>query len=384
MSTEKTALNPYLGHSNKLFYIDNIKLLLTILVVLHHTVIAYNSSEGWYYNEQTSFSEARIPMTMFVSINQSFFMGFFFMLSAYFITSSYSRKGAWQFIKDRLVRLGIPVLFYSFIISPFIGYLVYYFTKNPQINYFEYLSKYDSWIDLGVTWFIAALLLFTLVYVAIRKVFDFSIKTSLAVPNSRNILFFAVGLGIISFLIRIIFPVGWVLQPVGFQLGHFPQYISLFLIGILAAKNNWLEQLSDKTSRKLKISAYLCILFFPVFYFIVFQLNTPSSWLSGGFHWQALLYAIWEQWIGISIVTVLLIKGKRKWNFSSKLLNQLVRSSFAVYIFHPVVIVANTLALRNWNVDPAIKLLIAAPFTVVMSFLLGIIILMIPGAKKII
>lgn len=382
MPTEKIALNPYSGHSNKLLYIDNIKLLLTILVVLHHTIIAYNSSEGWYYNEQTSFIEARIPMTMFVSINQSFFMGFFFMLSAYFIDSSYSGKGALQFSKDRLVRLGIPVLFYSFILSPFIGYLVYYFTKNSQINYFEYLSKYDSWIDLGVTWFIAALLLFTLVYVVIRKVFNFSIKRTLAVPNSRNILLFAVGLGIISFLVRIIFPVGWVLEPVGFQLGHFSQYVSLFFIGILAAKNNWLEQLSDKTSKKLKISVYLCVLFFPLFYFIVFQLNTPSSWLSGGLHWQALLYAIWEQWIGISILTVLLIRGKRKWDFSSKLLNQLARSSFTVYIFHPLVIVANTLAVRNWDVDPAIKLLVVAPFTILMSFLLGIIILMIPGAKK--
>lgn len=304
-------------------------------------------------------------------------------MAAYFTGSSYAKKGASTFIKDRLIRLGIPLLFYSFILTPFISYLVYYFTKKP-ITYLEYLSGYDSWIDLGVTWFVAALLLFTLIYAVLKKIFKISFEKPVAAPSLRNILWFAVGLGLISFLVRIIFPVGWVLEPVGFQLGHFPQYIALFIVGLLAAKNNWFNQLSEKTGRQLKRSAWLCLLFFPVFFAIAFKLNTPSSWFSGGFHWSALLYAVWEQWIGISILTALLIKGKRSWNTSSKVLGQLSRSSFAVYIFHPLVIVAITLSVRNWNVDSAIKLLVVAPLTVICSFVLGSLILLIPGVKNII
>lgn len=383
MSTATVTMNQDSGSSKKLLYIDNIKVLLTILVVLHHTVISYSSSDGWYYNEPTALLGARIPMTMFVSINQSFFMGYFFMLAAYFTSSSYSRKGTLKFTKDRLLRLGIPVLFYSFILSPFISYLVYYFAKGNHITYFEYLSGFDHWIDLGVTWFVAALLLFTLLYVAAKKFFKVSFKKPLAAPNSRTILLFALALGIISFLVRIIFPVGWVLEPVGFQLGHFPQYIALFIIGLLAAKNNWFDQLSEKTGRQLKISAWLCLLFFPVFLIIKFKLNTPSPWFSGGFHWQALLYAVWEQWIGISILTALLIKGKRSWNISSVLLTKLSRASFAVYIFHPLVIVGFTLAARNWTIEPAIKFLVVAPLIVAGSFVLGSLILLTPGVKKI-
>lgn len=384
MSTSKIALNQDSDSPNKLVYIDNIKILLTILVVLHHTVIAYSAADGWYYNEQTALTGARIPMTMFVSINQSFFRGYFFMLAAYFTGSSYSRKGMSKFIRDRLIRLGIPVLFYSFILSPFISYLVYYFAKEHHITYFEYLNGYDSWIDLGVTWFVVALLLFTLVYAAVKKAFKVGLKKSLAVPNSRTILLFAVGVGIISFLIRIAFPVGWVLEPVGFQLGHFSQYIALFIVGLLVAKNNWFDQLSDKTGRELKRSAWVCLLFFPVFVVIKFKLSTPPSWFSGGFHWQALLYAVWEQWIGISILTALLINGKRNWNITSKVLSQLSRSSFAVYIFHPLVIVGFTLAVRNWVIDPAVKFLVVAPLIVLSSYVLGSLILLIPGVKKII
>lgn len=384
MSTETVPLNQNTDSSSKLLYIDNIKVLLTILVVLHHTFIAYSSNDGWYYNEQTSLIGARIPMTMFISINQSFFMGYFFLLAAYFTGSSYERKGTSKFIKDRLVRLGIPIVFYSFILSPFMSYLVYYFAKEHHISYFEYLSKFDSWIDLGVTWFVAALLLFTLIYAAVLKIFKVSFETAFAAPSSSTILLFAVILGIITFLVRIVFPVGWVLEPVGFQLGHFPQYIALFIIGLLAAKNNWFDQLSDKTGKQLKRAVWLCLLLFPVFFIIKFKQDIPSSWFSGGLHWQALLYAVWEQCIGVSILTALLIKGKRSWNISSVLLAKLSRSSFAVYIFHPLVIVGFTLAIRNWDIEPAIKLLVAAPLIVLGSFIFASLVLLIPGVKKII
>ncbi len=384
MSNATNVLRRNSEASDKLVYIDNIKLLLTLLVVLHHTFIAYSSPGGWYYNEPTAFKGARLTMDMFVSINQSFFMGFFFLLAAYFTGPSYARKGLFRFIKDRLVRLGIPLLFYSFVLTPFICYLVYYFATGQPISYVEYLSRYDSWIDLGVTWFIAALLLFTLVYAVVRIPFKAGYNKPLAVPGTRIILCFATGLGIISFLIRIIFPVGWILEPVGFQPGHFPQYIALFIVGLWASENNWFSQLSDKTGRQLKRSAWLCLLFFPVFFFIALQLNTPPSWFSGGFHWQALVYAVWEQWIGISILTALLVRGKRSWNISSTLLTGLSRSSFAVYIFHPLVIVGVTLALRNWDMDPAVKLFLAAPLIVAGSFALGSLVTLIPGVKKVV
>jgi surface polysaccharide O-acyltransferase-like enzyme len=378
-----TTLSPS-GQSNKLFYIDNIKVLLTILVVLHHTFIAYGSAGGWYYTQKTTHIGALVPMTMFVSINQSFFMGFFFLLSAYFTVPSYNRKGVGQFIADRLLRLGIPLLFYSFVLSPFISYMVYYFAKGHHISYLQYLSGYDTWIDPGVMWFVAALLIFTVIYTIGRSLIKITFKKPLPAPGAGTILLFAVGLGVISFFARIVFPGGSVLKPLGFQLGHFTQYIALFIVGLLAYQNQWFNGLSERTGKQLKLSAWLCLLFFPVFFIIRVKLNMPVAWYSGGFHWQSLLYAVWEQWIGLSILTALLIRGKRSWNTTSPLLSKLSRCAFAVYIFHPLAIVALTLAVRNWAVDPAIKLLLVAPLALLGSFLLGTFILLIPGVKRII
>ena len=41
-------------------------------------------------------------------VNAAFFMGLFFLISAYFVPSSFERKGTWTFLKDRFLRLGIP------------------------------------------------------------------------------------------------------------------------------------------------------------------------------------------------------------------------------------------------------------------------------------
>jgi len=76
---------------NKIFYIDNLKVLMTILVILHHSVITYGGPGSWYYLQKTTQEAALIPMTMFVSTNQSF-SWILFLLSALFIEPSYDKK----------------------------------------------------------------------------------------------------------------------------------------------------------------------------------------------------------------------------------------------------------------------------------------------------
>jgi surface polysaccharide O-acyltransferase-like enzyme len=112
--------------------------------------------------------------------------------------------------------------------------------------------------------------------------------------------------------------------------------------------------------------------------------KSPQAWLTGGMHWQQLLYAVWEQLLGFSIIVALLTYGKKLWNKSSFLMGRLSRSAFAVYIFHPLVLIALALSFRNWDLDPAWKFSVVAPLAVVGSFLLASVITLIPGVRKII
>jgi fucose 4-O-acetylase-like acetyltransferase len=370
--------------SIKIFYIDNLKVGLITLVVLQHALITYGVEGAWYYAQKTTYIGAVIPMTLLAIINQSFFMGFFFFLSAYFVRGSYNKKGAARFIKDRLLRLGIPLVFYSFILSPVIIYLVYYFGEGHHIGFIPFLGGFHDWIDFGVLWFVAALLLFTLAYVLWRMLSKNYQSKPLAAPSPMMILGFAAVVGLISFLVRIVFPIGWILKPVGFQLAYFSQYVALFLSGLLASKNNWLETFSYNSGKRFARYAPRLLLFLMVISILEKVAKTPQAWLIGGFHWQQLLYAVWEQLLGFSIIVALLTYGKKLWNKSSFLMRKLSRSAFAVYIFHPLVIIALALSFRNWDVDPALKFLVVAPLAVVGSFLLASVVTLIPGVRKII
>jgi len=373
-----------LSSKSKIVYVDHLKVILTVLVILHHTFITYGAPGGWYYFQKTTNEFAKIPLTLFVSVNQSFFMGLFFFLSAYFIGPSYEKKGPRKFLADRLLRLGLPLVFYSLVLGPFMNYLVYYFGKGHHISFPQFLSGYDDWIDFGVLWFVAALLLFTIVYVLVRITFkNLNIKP-LSVPNALAIVLFAASVGVISFLVRLVFPVGWVLHPVGFQPGHFSQYIALFTLGLVASKNNWLNTISDITGKRLGLLAARLLLFFPLFFVIEKLTHMEGSWWSGGPHWQALLYAVWEQVIGFSIIVGLLSRGRRLWNNPSARISKLSRYTFAVYIFHPLVIISVTLAISGFNIEPALKLLFVAPIVVTLSFVLGRMIVSIPGVNKIV
>ncbi|WPU96007.1 acyltransferase [Mucilaginibacter sabulilitoris] len=371
--------------AGKIVYIDNLKVVLTILVVLHHTFITYGAPGGWYYSEKTTHTVAQIFMTVFVAVNQSFFMGFFFFISAYFTESSYRKKGAAHFMTDRLKRLGIPLVFYSFILSPVLSYLVYRFGMGHHITYMQYLSGFHPWIDFGVLWFVAALLLFNLVYVGamlLLKNVPFSLGEA---PGTFNIVLFALTLALGSYLARSVFPIGWVLAPVGFQLGHFVQYIALFALGIIASRGQWLNKVSYKMSKGFAVIVLIMIVVvFPIIYYVKVVTNSPVETLSGKGYWQSLMYACWEQFTGIFMITALLGIAKQKWNAQPAFIKNMSRAAFAVYIFHPLVLISLSMMFKPLALDPAVKLLFVAPLAVTGSFALGYLLVKIPGVKAII
>ena len=63
-------------------------------------------------------------------------------------------------------------------------------------------------------------------------------------PSNRAIVLFAVALGLVTFVVRVWVPVGYWFEPQHLQLAHFPQYIALFIIGIVASRGGWFDRLT--------------------------------------------------------------------------------------------------------------------------------------------
>ncbi|MEH7239365.1 acyltransferase family protein, partial [Bacillus sp. JJ1562] len=92
--------------SDHLYFIDNIKIALIMLVVAHHAGQPYGPGGWWYFLDDESINW----LGRFFSVNAAFFMSMFFFLSAYFLPQSIARKGPERFLKERLIRIGIPLL----------------------------------------------------------------------------------------------------------------------------------------------------------------------------------------------------------------------------------------------------------------------------------
>ncbi len=370
---------------NRKYYIDNIRILLTALVVLHHLAITYAGGPGlWYYVEPNSNPITNLILTLFVATNQSFFMGMFFLISAYFLEKSLRRKSANQVVRDKLKRLGIPLLFYILILSPVIMYLKVRYQFDMELSVAEFFRT-QQWLTFGPIWFVAALLLFTLVTVIGGQFIKLPfLRTTAPLPSNRRIILGVLFITLISFIVRIKIPVGETLDPFGFQLAHFTQYIVLFCVGFVASRNNWLDQISPADAKlwMRAVWVFLVLLFPAVFYFGGALTNGVDIFM-GGLTWQSFAYSLWEEVVGIGIIIGLFSWYREKRNTQSALQKNLSASAYTVYIFHSLILVALSLAIRNVAISPTTKFVILAPIVLISCFAISNGIRKLPIARNI-
>ena len=88
---------------------------------------------GWWWISPEPYNSVDfIVLGIFMVVNASFFMGLFFMISAYFIPSSLQRKGATRFLKNRLIKLGVPIVIFVSVVFPLMDYLL---LGQPMISF---------------------------------------------------------------------------------------------------------------------------------------------------------------------------------------------------------------------------------------------------------
>ncbi len=370
---------------NRTLFIDNLRILLVTLVIMQHLSITYGGSGSWYYHDpgQSDIVSSSL-LTIHNAINQSFFMGFLFLISGYFLPASYDRKGPRRFLKDRLLRLGIPMLFYDWVIQPL---LVYWLFSDGTFRQFigSYYTRFH--IGTGPLWFVETLLIFALVYVLWREL------TKRAAPLTHNdnttpgnltIALFALSMGIVSFIVRLWLPVGWSFRPLNLQLPFFTQYVCLFIVGIVAYRRNWLIGIPEARGRFwLCATIVLVFVLFPAMFILGGARTGDVSAFLGGIHLQSFVYSLWEQITGISIIISLLYLFRTKFNKQGRILKAMSAAVYAAYIIHAPVIIIFAYMIRNIQIYPLLKFPLAVFISVPLCFALGHMLRKLPPAKNI-
>jgi len=366
----------------RLSYLDNIRIFLTALVIVHHSTLAFGGGGSWEVSDPARNELTTIILTYFTAVNQTYFMSAFFLLAGYFTPRSYEKKGSGSFLLDRLIRLGIPLLVYSTLIINLNWYLVEVVWLNQP---FTWVWGYYP----GHLWFLSALLLFAVVYAVYRKFSDrdsdrkrFQYYPDRYPPNRALIITIFI-LAILSFIMRIFIPIGeWI---GGFQPAHFVHYIFCFFVGILAYRGDWFRRLQGSQAKPWGFVALVMLPMFFVFAILGGALEGPEqvAKLMGGAYWQNLAYCLWESTMLIAVLSFILYFFRERVTQAGRLERALAASVYTVYIIHKTVVIAIDIFFVPLSIPPALKFVLVALIAVPLCFGLAMLILKIPGTKRV-
>jgi glucan biosynthesis protein C len=119
-------------------FVDNLRILLISMVLVVHLDDTYGAIGSWDYHDPATNLLTGILLTIPNAIGMACGMGVFFFLAGYFTPGSYDRKGLRSFLRDRLVRLGMPLLLYDLLLQP----LVVYIASGLHGPYWSFYSTY--------------------------------------------------------------------------------------------------------------------------------------------------------------------------------------------------------------------------------------------------
>ncbi|QDZ25172.1 putative acyltransferase [Chloropicon primus] len=227
----------------EVIYLTNMKTFLTFVVVTHHTMcMFFNEGQGI----QTLIIDPAnqkpfVTITQWIlSINQSYFMAAFFLISGYFCPKSLDRKGFRAFVADKIVRLGGPFLLWSTLVGPLADLFEQAYAGVDR--HYRY--------DPGVCWFILWLLNFSIAYAVVAQ---FTPKVKLGMPHPFVLLVIGMGLGggfygLSKKFGAQAFGTGGKWNNLGgmnMWTYGIAMYIPFFAAGVLGGRNDWLKSVEE-------------------------------------------------------------------------------------------------------------------------------------------
>src|SRR6202167_6688311 len=132
--------------------LDNLRAVVILIVLAFHSVLAYVQ---WIPQRTVGFNDPPYQWRSFPILDSHRWMGFdlfcawqdvylmslMFLLSGLFVYPSLARKQNWGFVRDRLLRLGLPFVFGVIVLVPIARYPAYLGTA-PEPGLADFARRY--------------------------------------------------------------------------------------------------------------------------------------------------------------------------------------------------------------------------------------------------
>ncbi|GID12576.1 acyltransferase family protein [Actinocatenispora rupis] len=375
---QQPAVRPS-GTPTRLDWVDRLRVALTLLVVAHHSAATYASIPVWYVLFGGKDASAG-ALSGFIVLNQLWFMGAFFLLSGLFAPGSVDRKGTGRFVRDRLLRLGVPLLGYVLVIRPLamlpsgIQELRQHHAAGTPFSLARFVAFGG---DPGVTWFLEVLIVFSLGYAVLRLVRRRRAEQPAGQPRLWGVALLTAVLAAAMYGWMWLVPLGTYWPVVGLPSPTFlPQYVLMFGVGIVATRRGWLARVPGWWAA---LAAPALVVGGVAFAVTMGSQPGPHHVVGGAvFAAGSALFAV--------AATLLAVLVFRRWanrpagRFSRWVSGQ----AFAVYVVHPVVLVWTAIALMGVGGPSALRAVLLFAVGAPLSWLVAWLLRRIPAVRRII
>jgi Acyltransferase family len=367
--------------------LDRARTFLTLVVLLHHAVIPYtyfgHTDPKWW-----------IGFDIIVLATDSFFMAMFFFLSGLFVWPGLGHKALAIFLRDRLLRLGLPFAIAAVTVIP-IAYYAISLRQHPEIGFSAFwwnMVRSGPWPS-GPLWFVWVLLAFdvtaSLLYRASAHLVDPINRLSQRGFDQPAVFFlFLLAVSAVAYVSSLLYfgPTHWFeFGPFSVQASRLLLYATYFFIGAGIGAANFERGVLSANGRLAKsswgwIAATLipyCLLWVMI-YIKREILGNPSPQPQWYHAIYGFLFVAFSAAILLAILAYFLCFKNSGWS----VLDPMQGDAYGMFLVHYPIALWLQYWLFDYDLPAIVKAVIGFVLTVALSWALTAALRKIPGATR--
>jgi hypothetical protein len=368
--------------------LDRARTFLTLVVLLHHAVIPYT-----YFGHTDPASWAGFDVVVLAT--DSFFMAMFFFLSGLFTWPGIARKAPSVFLRDRLLRLGLPFAIAAFTVIP-LAYYAIALRHDPGLSFTAFWWKtitVGPWPS-GPIWFVWVLLAFDLTASLLYRV-----SAHLVDPGNRVSLRGFDQPAVFWLLLVVVTAIAYVpallyfggskwfeLGPFSVQASRILLYFAYFFIGVSVGAANFDRGILS-AGGQLPKQRWLWVLATLIPYCLMWVMIYIKREVLGNPdpqpHWYQAIYGTFFVLFSGSILLAILAFFLHQKSPGPNLLDRMQADAYGIFLVHYPIALWIQYALFDYSWPAIVKAAIGFVLTVILSWGLTAGLRKIPGASHV-
>jgi len=355
--------------STRLHYLDWLQVIAILGVFLFHATHPFDELGGWIIKD----TNTTWVLNFFGGFFYPWGMPFFFLMAGAASWFSLRRRSAGRFIRERVMRLLIPFIVGSIVLTPIQAYfemrykglwegdsiIQFIFSSEARRLHFTMVRPIifgpEIFNRLGVhLWFVGFLFVFSLITLPVFTWLKgdsgkrFISSFARFVTRRGRLLLFVIPLVLVRFIFQRDVPsddYGWV---------DFLYFLLFFVSGyIIISDKRFIQAIRRDWRLHLILGIFCTVLIFSVAFGV-----PVYDWL--GSRGTPMFYVTWMVW-GFNSwcwTMVMFYVGMRYLNFTNKWLQYSREATYPFFFFHQPVIVAIAFYVVQWDVNLTVKLFV--------------------------